>query len=92
MESLERYVEARTEFNEAEKEFKNELCDILGIKYSNIKESYIYNKENGSKVIRMLVIELRGCNEFKSEDVAKIEGLIINSCNTLEINCGEIHL
>lgn len=92
MESLERYVEAQTELREAENEFKNELSEILGIKYSNIKKSYIYNKENGSKMVRILVIELIGCNEFKSEDVAKIEGLTVSSCNYIEINCGEIHL
>ena len=92
MESLIRYVEAETELKEAKKELYKELSNVLGLNDNNIKEMYIYNREKGSKLVRILSIHLRGTNKFTSEDIGKIEGLTITSNNRIELECGEIYL
>ena len=94
MKSLERYVECTLDQESAEVDFLTEFCDILELDVQNIKRVSIKNMPTGGLhiVTQVVVIELRGTNRMKSENLQKIKGLTFITPKTIEIQVGEIHL
>lgn len=92
MEFIDNYVEAKLNLLSAEKEFISELCKTLNLSESNIKSIRLENHSNNLMTTQMIRVELTGSNRFKSSDVAKINGLVIVTPNTLEIKIGEYNL
>lgn len=85
-------MEASLDLNKVETLFLQELCSKLGISPINIKSVNLENWDEDTQIVQVISVELTGNNHFKSEDVAKIEGLTIITPNRLQIKAGEINL
>lgn len=92
MNFIKNFVDAKLNYDAEEKSFKTDLATALDIDETSIKSMYLYNRTDANKITQTLVIELRGRNTFKSENVAKIEGLSIITPNCIEIEVGDILL
>ena len=76
----------------AKEAFTQELVKTLEIPPKNIKYVELKASTNGTTFNHIVVIHLTGSNSFKSENIAKVDGLVIRTPNTLEIEYGEIKL
>ncbi len=94
MKSLERYVEATLDQKSAEVDFLAELSKTLEINPKNIKRVSVENRQTEQlhALAQVVLIDLRGTNVFKSENLQKIKGLTIITPRTIEIEVGEILL
>lgn len=86
------YVEAIMNTSTAESNLKQFLLNELGLSSSNIKRIKLSNNTDDTRVVQLIVVELRGTNCFRMEDIRKIEGLRIITPNKLEISVGDIPL
>ena len=92
MKSLNEYVESSLNYKSAECKFIDELCTMLNLDVTHIKNIRIMNTEKDTKILQIVQIQLRGTNKFRSDDISKIRGLSITTPNLIEIEAGEIHL
>ena len=94
MKSLERYVEATLDQKSAEVDFLGELNKTLEINPRNIKRVYVRNRQTEQlhALAQVVVVDLKGTNVLKSENLQKIKGLTIITPQTIEIEVGEILL
>ena len=92
MKTLDEYVESNLNFKAAEVEFIDELCDLLKLDLSHIKNVEIKTVEKNTKILQKICIWLIGENRLHADDLSKIKGLTIVTPNVLEIEAGEIHL
>ena len=92
MKTLENYVESRLNFESAEKDFINELCDILDIGSHQIKTMRMRSSQTGNVIHQIIAIEFGGTIRMTDEQIAKIGKCNIILPHELEIEVGEIHL
>ena len=92
MKTVEEFVESALNYMSAKDSFTEELIRTLKIPPKNVKYIELKASTNGTTFNHIIVIHLVGENSFKSEDIAKIDGLTIKTPNTLEIEYGEIKL
>lgn len=89
MESLSDYVECEMNLKVAQDCFISDLCDILGLDETHIKNIELISKIQSTVMRQIVVVELFGVNRFKADDISKIKGLSIVTPNRLEIEAGE---
>lgn len=92
MKSLDEYVEASLNYRSAEVEFIEELCDLLKLDLTHIKNVEIKTVEQETKILQKISIRMIGENKISSDDISKIKGMSIITPNVIEIDVGEIHL
>ena len=92
MESLNRYVDAWIELESAEKDFRKDLSETLGISEINIQRVDVYNRTDSTQITQVVRITLRGVNRMSSKAISKIDGMTIITPKHIEIDAGEIHL
>lgn len=91
MDTLDDYVDALMNLSATEDKFLEELCENLEIERYHIKNLLLRNKEDSTKIVQVLSIELTGTVEIDGVALAKINGKFITP-KTIELQVGEIHL
>lgn len=91
MDTLNDYVDALMNLSATENKFVEKLCENLEIERYHIKNLSLQNKEDSTKIVQVLSIELTGTVEIDGADLAKINGKFITP-KTIELQVGEIHL
>ena len=92
MKSLENYVEARLDYESAEKEFINEICELFSIERYKIKKIRMRHSYDGSVIQEIVTIEFTGVVRISVEDISKIGKCRVVLPTEIEIEVGDIQL
>lgn len=92
MKSLENYVEARLNYESAENDLINEICEILSVDRHKIKNLWMRSSYHSTVIQQIVTIEFRGVVRLSSDDISKLGNCRVILPNEIEIEVGEIHL
>lgn len=93
MESIvKEFVDASLDLSKAECRLVQTLYERLDVHPTNIKSISLKNTVRDTQVVQIVVVDLIGSNEFRSESFAGINGLTIVTPNRIEINASEMDL